>query len=101
MAVDLRSTFFSGSDFARTATYTPRTGVAYSLPVIFDSNYQEVDPETQVSVMSRQPQIRCIEADLQTTPGPGDHLTIDSIAYRVREFHPDGTGTAVILLTRE
>jgi hypothetical protein len=101
MANDLQSTFFNGNDFARSATYTPITGAAYSLAVIFDAAYQEVEVGASIPVMSTQPQAQVIETDLQAEPANGEKLTVDGIVYLVREYQPDGTGVGVLKLTKE
>jgi hypothetical protein len=100
MEADLRNTFFNTTEFARSALYTPASGVAYAVRGIFDAEYQAVDPDTGSPVISTQPILRVPVYELQTVPGPGDRVTIDAVTYYVKEYRPDGKGVAFLALTK-
>jgi len=97
---DLRDNFFNTGEFARVVTYTPATGSPYSIRAIYDAAYQAVDPNTEQPVISTQPKITVPVHELSTVPGPGDTVTIDSDAYSVLDYQPDGKGVAEIILSR-
>jgi hypothetical protein len=85
------ATFFQAGDFAHAATWS----AAPAEPVlgIFDKEYSE--PFGQV--VSSRPVFLTRAAAL---PGiaEGQTLTIDAVAYTIREFQPDGTGLLLVTL---
>jgi len=100
MAVEVaadRAIFFSTTDFASAATYTPTGGSAATVNGIFDNGYSEVDMGGQVAVASTDPQFTCATSDVSGA-AEGDALTVSSVDYTVRRVEPDGTGVTVLFL---
>ncbi len=90
-AEDLRPFFDVAGGFAVTAT----VGAA-SFPVIFDNGYQSA---LGGMVESTGPQCMAKSADVSTVV-QGTSITINAVAYKVREVQPDGTGVTVLFLER-
>jgi len=85
-----------GEDF----TYITEGGDAITVRGVYEDQYQEVDPQTQVAVISQQPMLFCRLQDLPETRGRGDRITVRGETYRVREEQPDGYGNTDIYLHR-
>lgn len=79
-------------------TYTTEAGVATTVRGVYEDAYQEVDPQTQVAVISQTPMLFCRLQDLPAVRGRGDRITAREVTYRVREFQPDGYGNTDIYL---
>ena len=73
--------FFSGSEFAVAATFTPAAGAPVSASVIFNAQTQDVFGD---SVLSDEYTIVYATGQL---PGiaSGDYGTVDGVRYRVRD----------------
>lgn len=92
--------FFSTSEFATAATWTPAAGGGpYTVNVIFDNDYYQ----TQIGdagAAGRQPMV--LASDTQLAQGAGikrnDSLVISGTTYKVRGIEPDGTGVTLLTL---
>lgn len=100
METDLGTVFFNTNDFAQAATYTPATGSAYGIKVLFDPEYQEVKVDDNMSVQSTKPHARVQQSALLAVPAPADRVTIDGVQYRIKEAKPDGHGVMDLFLLK-
>lgn len=80
------------------AVYTPKGGLAVSLPGIFDGLYESVDPNTGAIVTSEQPILGIRDADLGQKPRQDDQVVVRGNTYRVNEVHTDGFGGSKLFL---
>jgi hypothetical protein len=102
MQSDLRDLVFNTDDFAQVATYKPVTGAEYSLKVVFSAEYIALDQNgIDSTIQSSQPAVKVIESEVQTQPITGDKLVVNSVTYRVAQYHPSGRGTGLLSLWRE
>jgi hypothetical protein len=85
------SVFFNTSEFAVTATVA---GAGVS--VIFDNGYQGA---LNGFLESSAPSITGPSASLATAV-QGTAVTVNAIAYKVMEVHPDGTGITKLMLEK-
>lgn len=90
--------FFSSSDFAHDATWTPAAGGGpYTVQVIFENAYREY-AVGEAGQAGREPM--CWVSDTQIAQGSGmkrgDALVIDSVSYVVAQVEPDGTGVSMV-----
>lgn len=90
-AEDLSAFFDVAGGFAVNATVG-----AVSFPVIFDNGYQSA---LGGMVESTGPVCQAKSADVSTV-AQGTSITINAVAYRVREVQPDGTGVTTLFLER-
>ncbi|MEY2686555.1 MAG: hypothetical protein RL375_753 [Pseudomonadota bacterium] len=90
-AEDLAPFFDTDAGFAQTAT----VGAA-SFPVIFDSAYQA---PLGGMIESTGPVCQAKSADVSTVV-QGTAITVNAVAYKVREVQPDGTGVTTLFLER-
>ena len=88
---DLSPFFDVAGGFAQTATVG-----ASSFPVIFDKAYVAALGDM---VESTGPVCQAKSADVSAVV-QGTSITIASVAYKVREAQPDGTGITVLFLER-
>ena len=96
MALEELAEFFEVDEHGTAANYTPSSGSASSITVIFRHDYYledvgNVGVETQQAVIT-----------VQTSKVPGiahgDLIEIDSTNYNVVGVRPDGTGISEIVL---
>jgi len=93
--------FLSTDDFATTATFTRENGqVIPGVRVIFDEpGFNAQTGEYDIAAL--QPRVTCKWGDVSTLK-KNDAAVIDGIAYLLdHNPHPDGTGMAVIKLSRD
>lgn len=87
------SDFFDTRGFAVTALFDG----SVSVDGIFDAEYVEAFPGAE-GVQTAAPRFTCAAADV---PSPvGKFIEIESVAYRIKESQPDGTGIAVLVLRK-
>ena len=91
MFVEDLSAFFSTSEFAVTASFAGGTAA-----VIFDNGYQGA---LNGFIESSAPSITGPSAALATL-GQGTSVTVNSVAYKVMEVQPDGTGITKLMLEK-
>ncbi len=92
-----RAIFVSADDFGVTASYTPTGGSASNVKGIFDNEYFETDAGGEVAFALQQPMFHCRTADVSSA-AEGDAITINAVAYTVRNVRPDGTGMTMLIL---
>ena|ERR1041385_8171175 len=86
--------------FRTTATYSPKTGPAYSLDCVFDSAYIEASVLDGASVQSVFPRAFVRLGDLLARPVAGDRMTVNAVIYRVAECRPDGEAGYLLILEK-
>lgn len=86
------SAFFNTSEFATTANVAGVGGVS----VIFDNGYQGA---LNGFIESSAPSITGPSASLASAV-QGTSVTINAVAYKVMEVHPDGTGIIKLMLEK-
>ena len=99
LADDDLDIFFSNSDVAKTATYTPAVGTAKSVQVIFDAPFAMTSAQG-IDYQSDVPVVTVKTSDLPSA-GEGDTLTVDGVVYKIAEVQPDGTGISRIILSKD
>ncbi len=86
--------FFNDDEFAIEVTYNLVT-----FNGIYDNAFIE-DQQGQIQIETLEPQIMVKTSDV-TGLTHGETMTVNSVAYKVKEIQPDGTGITRILLTRD
>lgn len=99
LADDDLDIFFSNSDVAKTATYTPAVGTAKPVQVIFDAPFGLTSAQG-IDYQSDVPAVTIKTSDVPSV-GEGDTLTIDGVVFKVKEIQPDGTGISRIILSKD
>ena len=79
-------------------TYTPTSGSAKKITILFDNEYTGFDLSGGV-VSTTGPAAYCKSEDLSATP-KGDAFTIDGTDYTVQDIQPDGTGMTICMLKK-
>ncbi len=101
---DLKNNHFNTKEFAEDIIWKRAAdpGNPLTIPAIFDSEFESIDPETNQPVLSTQPTIRIDENQLSSfTIAPGDEFTIRSTEYTITQYQPDGVGTIILLLHKK
>ena len=101
---DLTDVFFNKVEFAEdatTVTYHPASGSPYEVAVIFDREFESVDPNTEQAVISTQPVARINENDLVAEVKKGDKITVRGQKYLIIKPETDGVGTIFLFLNKE
>jgi len=97
MSITIVDDFFSQSDFAQSATYTPSGGSPSTITVIYDNEYISSIMDG-VEVENTNPIVMCRTSDVVNAKH-GDTITVNSIAYKIINIKPDGTGITTIELS--
>mgnify|MGYP001588700780 CR=1 FL=1 len=97
MALEELAEFFEVDEHGTAANYTPSSGSASSITVIFRHDYYLEDVGNIVGVETQQ---AVITVQTSKVPGiaHGDLIEIDSTNYNVVGVRPDGTGISEIVL---
>ncbi len=101
LKTDLTNTFFNKTEFAEdegTVIITHAAGGSYEIAAIYDNQYESVDPNTGVPMMSTNPVIRINENELQQDIAKGDTVLVRGTNYKMYEPQPDGVGTILVEL---
>jgi|TARA_R110000803_G_scaffold51256_2_gene106035 hypothetical protein len=91
-----RAIFFTSTDFADEATYTPAGGSAATVAGIFDKDYSLADFGS-MGVGSNDPRFSCQTSDVPAAAS-GDQIVVRSITYLIRHVENDGTGITNLVL---
>lgn len=91
--------FFERSYFAEDATFTPQEGNKVSLKVIFNSEFS-MQEELAIRYDGSRPTAMCRE-DAVGEPKIGDKLEVRDTEFWVVGVEPSGTGTVVLVLSRD
>ena len=96
---DLGDVFFGEDDFTEAATYTPVTGSAYDLNVLWDDPYEAAAPFSEMGkVQTRSISVRVKESNIVGGVKKGDRLTVRNATYKVITGEGDGLGVMVLTL---
>lgn len=98
---DLDNVFYNLSEFAMNITYIYRNGESNTIPVIFDEESQVMDLESEVGVITTEPQFHCHSDKFLYNPDKGDSVVINNREFKVKEAMPDSTGVTVVTLLRD
>jgi len=90
-ATDL-SAIVNTDDFGTTATYD-----SSSISGIFDNEFVESDGGLEAGIGYTVTRFICKTTDVSGASF-GDTITIDSVAYKIREIRPDGTGMSELII---
>lgn len=86
---------FDTDEFAVEATLTG----GIKIKVIFDDEFRGQNIESG-EIRTTAPQVLCKSADVSGV-ALGNTITINSVAYKVIERQPDGTGCTTLILSRD
>jgi len=90
-ATDL-SAIVNANDFGTTATFDSN-----SISGIFDNEFVESDGGLEAGIGYTVTRFICKTTDVSGASF-GDTITIDSVAYKIREIRPDGTGMSELII---
>ena len=90
-ATDL-SAIVNTDDFGTTATYD-----SSSISGIFDNEFVESDGGLEAGIGYTVTRFICKTTDVSGASF-GDTITINSVAYKIREIRPDGTGMSELII---
>ena len=80
--------------------YRPRKGGSFEIKGIFDTQFVQVDPDTEEVVASNVPRVGIKLADIPFAPEQGDVLEIRNKRYKITDAQEDGLGGVSLLLHR-
>lgn len=87
--------------FGEDVRYFPkRGGGGFKIRGIFDTPFEQVDPDTEAVVASNSVSLGVKLKDLPFPPEKGDKILIREVAYRVIDSQEDGQGGAELFLHR-
>lgn len=86
--------------FGESVKYVPKVGAPFDIRGIFDNQFEQVDPDTEIVVASNQPTLGIKLADLPLPPAKGDKVFVRDLEYRVIDSQEDGVAGAVLFLHR-
>lgn len=90
------SVFFNVGEFADEVTIV---ATGRKIPAIFDEQF--FDPETgEAYLEGAKPYLTCKASDLGADLVKGKKVTVKGNQYTVLQPQPEGTGTAVVLLSK-
>ena len=84
--------------FGEDVTYEPIRGGSYEIRGIFDNQFEQVDPDTEVVIASNAPTLGVKLADLPGPPVKGDIVIIREKRFRVIDSQEDGVVGSTLLL---
>ena len=81
--------------------YRPMSGGTFTIRGIYDEAWEEVDPETSVSLSVTQPNLGIKLNELAFKPRSGDKLELRGCSYKVVDVREDGQGGATLFLHKD
>lgn len=85
--------------FGITAQYRPKAGGSFSIVGIFDNQFEQVDPDTEIIVTSNAPMFDVKTKDLRGGKAEkGDQVKIKEILYKVIDSQEDGLAATKLIL---
>lgn len=98
-AADL-AVFMNVDEFGVSATYTPQSGAAATISVIFDNDVQETDAGGQITFVTAVPRVIARTIDVPNA-AEGDAIVIGGISYIVLVALNGSLGTTELRLERQ
>lgn len=95
-----RRAFMDPSAFGSMARYTRAGGAAADVTGIFSAPHARRAQGGGPGVSTLSPTLTLFAADLPAGAGQGDAVTVDAVAYVVRDLEPDGSGLVRLTLER-
>lgn len=86
--------------FGERVYYKPLKGGSYYLQAVFDRNFEQVDPDTQVVIASNVPILGVNLNNMFGKPENGDEVKILDEFFRVVDSREDGQGGASLVLQK-
>lgn len=86
--------------FGEDVLYQPIDGGDYRLKAVFDRNFQQVDPDTEVVIGSNIPALGVNLNEMKDRPKQGDRVVIGDEIFRVSDSQEDGQGGASLILQK-
>ena len=88
--------------FGQRVEYRPKNSNGrFTLTAVFDSEFTQIDPITEVKVSANRPRIGLKLRDIPGYPEQGDRVRIEGIDFKVNEIQEDGQGGVVLWLTKQ
>lgn len=85
--------------FGTLATHTPKDGSPSQIvTVVFDNEFQQIDPDTENLVASQSPRIGVKLSDFTTPIRKRDAFQVKGVDYEVIDKQEDGQGGATLFL---
>lgn len=85
--------------FGKSAQYIPKAGGSFSIDGIFDNQFEQVDPDTEIVITSNAPMFDVKTKDLQGGKAEkGDKIKINEIIYKVIDSQEDGLVATKLIL---
>lgn len=78
--------------------YRPSKGGAFTIPAVFDEDFQSVDPDTEEIVSTNRPAIGIKLRNLPFIPSDKDQVEIGERVFKVTDVREDGQGGATIFM---
>lgn len=91
---------FFNPDETYPAVWTVEGMAPVSMDVLFEENYQVVDPDTNAVVMSSQPRMECRVDEMPAVVGDFDVVEVKGERFTIEEIQGDGL-TRWVYLHRE
>lgn len=73
--------------------YLPKSGGTFFIRGIFDESWKELDPGTEITLSSRQPNLGISKSELKglgVTPKQGDKLEARDCLFKIVDIQEDG-----------
>lgn len=85
--------------FGISAQYRPKAGGSFPIDGIFDNQFEQVDPDTEIVVVSNAPMFDVKTKDLRGGKAEkGDKIKIKEILYKVIDSQEDGVAATKLIL---
>lgn len=82
-----------------TAQYRPKIGGPFQIGGIFDNQFEQVDPDTEIVITSNAPMFDVKTKDLRGGKAEkGDQIKIKTILYKVIDSQEDGLAATKLIL---
>jgi len=86
--------------FGEEVRYSPTKGGDYRMVAVFDRNFQQVDPDTEVVIASNIPALGVNLNNMFEAPEQGDMVDIKGELFRVTDSQEDGQGGATLIMQK-
>lgn len=86
------------SCFGEDVLYVPKVGTPLNIRGIFDNQFEQIDPDTEIVISSNQPTLGIKLNDLPLPPAKGDKVFVRDIEYRIVDSQEDGVAGSLLFL---